>query len=135
MHSDVHYKEELKKTYKKILTVVLLWFLVFAGIIGYGVYWLFFDWSRFKDELINQSTSPNGTYTINAYLSNGGATVSYTVLGELVFNKENKRPKKIYWQNREQNATIEWLDDNTVMINNIQLELPHESYDYRSGIN
>ncbi|WP_066073428.1 DUF5412 domain-containing protein [Neobacillus soli] len=117
-----------------ILNVFLILGLLFAGIIAYGVYWVFFDWSRFKDELINQSTSPNGTYTINAYLSNGGATVSYAVLGELVFNKENKRSKKIYWQYREENAKIEWIDDNTVIINNVELKLPNETYDYRSGI-
>ncbi|WP_281274638.1 DUF5412 family protein [Lysinibacillus telephonicus] len=56
-------------------------------------------------------------------------------MGELVLNKENKRTKKIYWRYREENATIEWLDDSTVIINNVQLELPHETYDYRSGIN
>lgn len=134
MDFDTDYKVEKKKTYKKIFKVFLVLGMLFAGILAYGVYWVFFDWSRFKDELINQSTSPKGTYTINAYLSNGGATVSYTVLGELVFNKENKRSKKIYWQYREENAQIEWIDDNTVMINNVQLELPNETYDYRSGI-
>ncbi|MEH7253776.1 DUF5412 domain-containing protein [Neobacillus niacini] len=117
-----------------ILKVILILGLLFAGIIAFRVYWGFSDWSRLKDELINQSTSPNGTYTINAYLSNGGATVSYAVLGELVFNKENKRSKKIYWQYREENAKIEWIDDNTVIINNVQLKLPNETYDYRSGI-
>ncbi len=70
------------------------------GFIGY-----FFDWSRFKQELIAESTSPDGTYTVNAYVSDGGATTSYTVLGELMFNKENKKSKKIYWQYRE-NAAI-----------------------------
>lgn len=134
MEFDADYKAEKKKTHKKIIKVFLIWGLLFAGIIAYGVYWVFFDWNRFKDELINQSTSPNGTYTVNAYLSNGGATVSYTVLGELVFNKENKRSKKIYWQYREENAKIEWIDDNTVIINNVQLKLPNETYDYRSGI-
>lgn len=134
MDFDADYEVEKKKTYKKILTVFLVFGLLFTGVLAYGVYWVFFDWSRFKDELISQSTSPNRTYTINAYLSNGGATVSYSVLGELVFNKENKRSKKIYWQYREENAQIEWIDDNTVMINNVQLELPNETYDYRSGI-
>lgn len=134
MNVDADYKAEKKKTHKKTLKVLLIFGLLFTGIIAYGVYWVFFDWSRFKGELINQSTSPNGTYTVNAYLSNGGATVSYTVLGELVFNKENKRSKKIYWQYREENAKIEWIDDNTVIINNVQLKLPNETYDYRSGI-
>jgi hypothetical protein len=122
------------KMKSKILKVFLILGLLFAGIIAYGVYWVFYDWSRFKDELINQSTSPDGTYTINAYVSYGGATASDTVLGELVFNKENKMSKKIYWQYREENAKIEWIDDNTVIINNVQLKLPNETYDYRSGI-
>ena len=130
MDFDADYKAGKKKT----LRVLFILGLLFIGTIAYGVYWIFFDWSRFKDELINQSTSPDATYTVNAYLSNGGATVSYSVLGELVFNKENKRPKKIYWQYREENATIEWLDDSTVMINNVKLSLPAETYDYRSGI-
>lgn len=123
-----------KKAYKNVFILIFIWLLFFVSVIGYGIYWLFFDWSRFKDELINSSTSPNGIYTINAYLSNSGATVSYTVLGELVFNKENKRPKKIYWQYQEEFATIEWIDDNTVIINDVTLDLPKETYDYRRGI-
>ncbi|WP_342468583.1 DUF5412 domain-containing protein [Ureibacillus sp. FSL K6-3587] len=122
------------KAMKKVMTVLLIWFLLFAVILSYGIYWLFFDWSRFKDELIAQSTSPNGTYTINAYLSNGGATLSHSVLGELVFNEKNEKPKKIYWEYKIDYAIIEWLDDDTVVINGVQLELPKETYDYRRGI-
>lgn len=85
-----------KKVYRKVLIVLGVWLLFIASIIGYGVYWLFFDWSRFKQELIAESTSPDGTYTVNAYVSDGGATTSYTVLGELMFNKENKKSMKIY---------------------------------------
>lgn len=127
----VDYKKEKKKVYKNVLIVFLVWLLFIGGVIAYGVYWLFFDWSRFKQELIAESTSPEGTYTINAYVSNGGATTSFTVLGELVFNKENKRAKKIYWQYRENNAIIEWIDDDTVKINNVTLEVPYETYDFK----
>lgn len=137
MDFNADYKAEKKKTSKKILSVVLILGLLFTGTTAYGVYWIFLDWSRFKDEM-NRSTylptSLDGTYTVNAYLSNGAATVSYSVLEELVFNKENKRSKKIYWQYREENAKIEWIDDSTVMINNVQLNLLDETYDYRSGI-
>ena len=122
------------KAMKKVMTVLLIWFLLFAVILSYGIYWLFFDWSRFKDELIAQSTSPDGTYTINAYLSNGGATLYNSVLGELVFNEKNEKPKKIYWEYKIDYAIIEWLDDDTVVINGVQLELPKETYDYRRGI-
>ena len=131
MDDHAELKKEKKSAYKKILIVLAIWGLLFTGVLGYGVYWIFFDWSRFKQELITESISPEGTYTINAYLYNGGATTSYVVLGELVFNKENKKSKKIYWQYKEENAVIEWIDDDTVLINGVQLELPHETYDYR----
>jgi len=63
--------------------VLLIWILFVASIIGYGIYWLFFDWSRFKQDLIAESTSPQGTYTVKAYVSDAGATTSFAVLGEL----------------------------------------------------
>ncbi|MBM6617950.1 DUF5412 domain-containing protein [Bacillus suaedaesalsae] len=119
---------------KKTRIVILAWVIGFTAVIGYGVNWLFFDMSRFKQDLIAESTSPNGNYTIYAYSSDGGATTSYSVLSELNFNKENKRSKKIYWQYREEDAKIVWKDENTVVINGIELNVPDESYDYRSGI-
>lgn len=120
-----------KKVYRKVLIVLGVWLLFIASIIGYGIYWLFFDWSRFKQELIAESTSPDGTYTVSAYVSDGGATTAYTVLGELMFNKENKKSKKIYWQYRENAADITWIDDDTVKINGVILDVPNETYDYR----
>ncbi|AVK85468.1 hypothetical protein C3943_19035 [Lysinibacillus sp. B2A1] len=131
MFFDMTARVEQKKVYRKALIILCVWFLFIVSIIGYGIYWLFFDWSRFKQELIAESTSPNGTYTVNAYVSDGGATTSYTVLGELVFNKENKKSKKIYWQYRENEADISWIDDETVKINGVTLDVPNETYDYR----
>lgn len=59
---------------------------------------------------------------------------SYAVLGELIFNKENRKSKKNYWQYREENAEIEWIDDDTVRINDVTLEIPEQSFDDRKGI-
>lgn len=126
-----YFKEEKRQTYRKIVKVFLVWVVIFGGLIGYGIYWLFYDWSRFKEELIAESTSPNGAYTINAYLNNSHTT-PFTVLGELVFNEGRKRSIKVYWD-RTDSAKIEWIDEDTVKINNITLELPYETYDYRSG--
>lgn len=134
MDSNEDFKKEKKRIYKKTFIVFMIVGFLFAGVIGYGVYWLFYDWSRFKQALIIETTSPNGTYTIRAYLSNGGATTSFTVLGELIFNKEGNKSKKIYWGYREQNAEIRWVDDDTVIINDVQLELPHKTYDFRRGV-
>ncbi|SKB45580.1 hypothetical protein SAMN06295926_102569 [Lysinibacillus sp. AC-3] len=41
-------KMQRKKVYKQTFLVLLIWILFFVSIIGYGIYWLFFDWSRFK---------------------------------------------------------------------------------------
>jgi hypothetical protein len=111
---------------------ILLAFLVMAAILSYGVYWAFFDMSRLpKDELISQATSPDGTFTIKAYRSNGGATTSYAILGELSFNKENKKFTNIYWNNHEDQAILEWMDDDTVVINGHELDVPFEKFDFR----
>lgn len=126
-------KLEKEKVYKKTLLVLFIWILFFAGIIGYGIYWLFFDCARFKQELIAESTSPQGTYTVKAYVSDAGATTSYTVFGELVFNHEKRKPKKIYWQYRESEANIYWSDDDTVSINGVTLNVPDETYDDRDN--
>lgn len=83
-------KLQRKKIYKQTLLVLLIWILFFAGIIGYGIYWLFFDWSRFKQDLIAESTSPQGTYTVKAYVSDASATTSYAELGELVLTSFSK---------------------------------------------
>lgn len=118
---------------KKYKTAIIVSAIIIS-LLSYGVYWLFFDWTRHKHELIAESTSPKGTYTIHAYVSDYGATTSYAVLGELIFNDSNKRSKKIYWKNKIDYAQIEWIDDDTVEINGITIHLPHEAYDFRKGI-
>lgn len=80
------------------------------------MYWLFFDWFRCKQDLIAESTSPQGTYTVKAYVSDAGATTSYAILGELIFNHEKRKSKKKYWQYRKNEAYIKWSDDDTISI-------------------
>lgn len=106
--------------------------LLIIGLLGYGVYWAFFDMGRLpKGDLISEVTSPDGTYTLKAYVSSGGATTDNAVLGELNFNKENKKAKNIYWNYHEENANIKWLDENTVIINGHKLKVLNETFDYR----
>ncbi|MBQ3022986.1 MAG: hypothetical protein IJD91_06705 [Clostridia bacterium] len=85
-----------------------------------------------KQELINKSTSSDNKYTIKAYRNNGGATVDWAVLCTLTDN-ETKNTKNIYWQYHEKEATIEWIDNDTVKINNITLNLPDDTYDWRNN--
>jgi hypothetical protein len=98
---------------------------------GYGIYWAIFDIDRLpKEDFVSQVTSPDSTYTIKAYISSGGATTDFAVLGELNFNKEKRKPKNIYWNYPEQKAKIKWIYENTFVINGHELTLPQESFDY-----
>ncbi|MEH7515911.1 DUF5412 domain-containing protein [Gottfriedia acidiceleris] len=112
----------------KILISGIVSFLV---IIGYGVYWAFFDMNRLpKGDYLTEEKSPNGNYTLKAYVTSGGATTDNAVRGELVFNKE-KMSKTVYWDYRESAADIEWIDNDTVVINGHTLNVPDDKFDFR----
>lgn len=60
---------EIKRTKKNVFKFLFSIGLLFIGLICYGTYWAFFDMNRLPTgELIEQSNSPNGKYTINAYV-------------------------------------------------------------------
>ena len=72
--------------------------------------------------------SPDGTYMVNMYLCNGGATVDFAVRGELV---EGEKEKNIYWEYHKYNAKVEWKDEYTVCINGRILDVRYDTYDWR----
>ncbi len=116
----------------KILKIFLVVGLLLIGIIGYGVYWAFFDMNRLPTgEYITEETSPNGTYTLKAYVSSPSLSAD-AVRGELIFNERNGKTKNIYWNYRESTAKIEWIDDDTVVINGHRLNVPKEKFDFRN---
>jgi hypothetical protein len=108
-------------------------FILFLVASGYILNYLCFESmsSLPKGEYLKQSTSPNGKYTIKTYLTNGGATTSYGIRGELIVNGKNNKPKNIYWDYKIDHASITWLDDDTVTINNHKIDLPDGVYDFR----
>lgn len=121
-----------KKSIQLILGAISLVALVIVGLVGYGIYWAFFDMNRLPTgEYLTEETSPDGKYTLKAYLANGGATTSYTVRGELVFNEKNQKTKNIYWNNQENDAIIQWSNDDTVVINGHSLKVPKDRFDFR----
>ncbi|WP_429993264.1 DUF5412 domain-containing protein [Metabacillus fastidiosus] len=104
----------------------------FLGCICYGVYWAFFDMDRLPEgEFLTEQISPDGKYTLKAYITNGGATTAYSVRGELIFHERNNKKKNIYWEYREETASINWIDHDTVVINGHKLNVPNERYDFR----
>lgn len=119
-----------QKTKKNLITIFIVIAVMVAGA-AYFINWAFYDIQRIKgQEYLSESTSPNGTYTVTAYLNNGGATTSYAVLGRLKNNKKGKT-KNIYWQYRCEKAEMEWLNDEKIKINGVELNIKDEVYDYR----
>lgn len=120
----------MSKGKKHIIKICSIIFIIVAGVY-YDINWVFLDIQRINgQEYLNELTSPNGTYTVTTYLNNGGATTSYAVLGTLK-NNINGKTKNIYWQYRCEKSEIEWLNDETIKINGIELNVKKEIYDYR----
>lgn len=117
--------------FKKFFIGVLAGLIFMVGVIALFLYYFFNNMDRLPEgEFMTEETSPDGTYTLKAYLANGGATVAYSVRGEIVMNDSGKT-ENIYWQYREEEAEIEWLDEDTGVINGVELDVPGERYDYR----
>ena len=130
---EVNVKDEKKKIYNKLLKGFIIIGLLFIALVGYGVYWAFFDMSKLPaGDYLTEETSPDGKYTLRAYVTNGGATTSYSVRGELVFNERNNKTKNIYWNYREDTANITWTDNDTVVINGHSLDVPNDKFDFRN---
>lgn len=79
------------------------------------------------DELLMQSTSPEGGYTLSAYLNKGNATTDHGVLVQCRHNA-NGRTRNIYWQYHCYTAEIRWINEHTALINGQQLDVRNDTY-------
>ncbi|RBP06221.1 DUF5412 domain-containing protein [Rossellomorea aquimaris] len=117
---------------KVVFTILGIFCLCVVAFVIYGVYWAFYDMNRLpKGEFLSEESSPDGKYTLRAYVTNGGATTAYAVRGELVFNEKEDKRKNIYWNYREETAEIKWTDEDTVVVNGVSLDVPDEEFDFR----
>lgn len=123
----------MNRKVKVILLVTSIPITVILVLLGIFLYTFFVSMESLpKGEFLVEESSPDGKFTLKAYVTNGGATTSYAVRGELVFNEKNGKIKNIYWNYREEDAEISWVDNDTVIINNHTLNVPKEKYDFRS---
>lgn len=123
----------MKKTLKSILalTLAILFMLSFAGC------------SKEKEEvntniaditgqeLLSDSTSPDGEYTVTAYYNADNEDGSdYAVLC-VIKNNDNGEERNIYYNTEGANANIQWSNDTTVVINGIVLDAEKGTFDNR----
>lgn len=77
------------------------------------------------------STSPDNTYTLEAYRVNGGATTDYSIKVYRIDNDSSK--SLIYNKYHDYNAEIKWISNYTVSINDVTIDLSkNETYDWRN---
>ncbi len=120
--------DNVKKKIKNILLIVLA--LVIA--IGCGAYSLLFDTQRLEGgELICQSDSPENKYTVSAYLNRGEE--NNAVLCRVTAKIFLGRDRNIYWNYPCESAEIEWIDETTVIINGVELDVRFDTFDYRKS--
>lgn len=75
--------------------------------------------------------SPNGEYTMKSYRYSGGATVDWSCRVEIIYKKVDKKVN-IYWKYHEKDVKMKWLDNDTVEVNNIKLNI-HKDYYYKNS--
>lgn len=122
----------MKRKIKIVLLVIGVPLTLIVVLLGIFVYTFFVSMESLpKGEFLTEESSPDGKYTLKAYVTNGGATTSYAIRGELIFNEKKGKTKNIYWNYREEVAEISWIDNDTVLINNRTLNVPKDKYDFR----
>ena len=114
-----------------ITSIVLGSVLVLFLALIFAVRWAFFDIQRIEGQNeLTVSQSPNGKYTVTAYLNDGGATTDFAVLCTVKDNESDKE-KNIYWNYHCNSADIKWVDEDTVDINGEVLDVETDTYDFR----
>jgi len=81
-------------------------------------------------EYIEELFSPNNEWTIKSYLIKGDSLIADCTRVELVNNK-TKEKKNIYYGYRENEVIMVWIDNKTVEINDIVLNIHKDTYDWR----
>jgi hypothetical protein len=114
----------------KFLIIISL-AVVVIGLISWLYYYLSYDLQRLSKagEVIAIAESPNKKYVITVKKNSAGASsMSWNLVG-IVGDRTNKE-KIIYWDEGSE-AKVKWIDEKTVIINDVELNIEKDTYDYR----
>ena len=81
-------------------------------------------------ELLYSVYSETEEYRIDVFLCSGNATTAFSIRCAVV-EVETEESRNIYWQYKEEDAVVTWIDENTVDINGVMLDIHNDSYDWR----
>jgi hypothetical protein len=81
----------------------------------------------FVERPLGEYTSPDGKHVCSVHVSEGGVTIPSTVVAQ-VEGKGILGKRTIYVVERIDEATVIWLDDRTVWINGVKLDIYQDKY-------
>lgn len=115
---------------KKIIVAILLALVVLYGVFIVGTSLVLGTSQKQQQEtFLVSSTSPDEKYTLEAYRTEPGATVDFSVKVYLVAEKDRTLVYNAYHQST---ADILWIDNETVSINEKILNIANgDIYDWR----
>lgn len=119
------------KNFNFRLGVYIIVTLIFLGVATFKISSSIREFNdRFKvsEELLGETVSSDGKYKVEAYLINGGATLDWSVKCYL---REGDIKKEIYRDYHINEANMVWIDNDTISINNHNIDLPNGKYDFR----
>ena len=126
------YENEISKAKRLIIPLVIVQIIVILRFVALILILIHGCNNYFapSEELVKSYDSPTGTYTVNFYLIDGGATTSWAVEAMVTYNSCSKdNEKTIYYQYGTDETRLEWLDEHTVMINEkVKLDVRHDKY-------
>jgi len=133
----------MKKRILKIFAIISVVVLC-LGLIGFYVYNNFYriDRSQFNYIFLSRIVdSPNGKYAISLDILAEDSQITY-IEGNLIAKSQQRdipstKVKTIFWQKvnsidiRDNWVDVSWIDNETVKINNITVNIFKDAYDYR----
>ena len=111
--------------------ISLFLFLVFLIELVASIFWNRQGIDYFKGgDLLNCCLSPDEKHEARAYLLNGGATTAFAVYVKIC-DMETEESHNVYYCYRCEEAEMQWIDNRTIEINSIQLDIENDIYDSR----
>lgn len=99
---------------------------------GIIIYNLFYNINNIpKGQFLEEFKSPNKEYSVRAYLITNSLSAD-SLRVELVDNN-TKKVKNVYYNYPADNVEIEWINNEIIRINEIELNVLKDSYDWRKN--
>lgn len=115
---------------KRLIKILLITIFSVMGAIVLGIVCIFAFFDRVSPIVntpLGEYTSGDGKHTISVYLSEAGATTPWTVVAQ-VQGSGILIKKTIYAKDNIQEAAVKWLDERTVRINGVSLDIYDDKY-------